>query len=51
MYHIYSKYWNRQALANSVGPDQTPQNAVSDQGLYGLPLSPAGVSKMDLFKF
>ena len=28
----------RQTLANSVDPDQTPQNAVSDQGLHYLPL-------------
>ena len=30
-YHIYSKCWDRQALANSADPDQTPQNAASDQ--------------------
>ena len=29
--------WDRQALANSVDPDQMPQNAASDQGLHCLP--------------
>ena len=24
-------YWDRQALANSVDPDQMPQNVASDQ--------------------
>ena len=28
------KYWDRQALANSVDPDQLPQNAASDQALH-----------------
>ena len=32
------KYWDRQAWANCVDPDQMPQNAVSDQGLHCLPL-------------
>ena len=32
-YRIYPKYSDRQACANSVDPDQTPQNAASDQGL------------------
>ena len=32
------KYWDRQAWTNSVDPDQTPQNAASDQGLHCLPL-------------
>ena len=31
-------YWDRQACANSVDPDQTPQNAASDLGLHCLPL-------------
>ena len=31
-------FWDRQAWANSVYPDQTLQNAVSDQGLHCLPL-------------
>ena len=26
------KYWDRQAWANSVDPDQMPQNVASDQG-------------------
>ena len=30
-------YSDRQTLANGVDPDQTPQIAVSDQGLRGLP--------------
>ena len=32
------KYWDRQAWANSVDPDQMPQNVASDQGLQCLPL-------------
>ena len=31
------KYWDRRAFANSVDPDQMPQNAASDQGLHCLP--------------
>ena len=34
----YPKCSDRQARANSVDPDQTPQNAASDQGLHCLPL-------------
>ena len=30
-------YFDRQAWANSVDPDQMPQNVASDQGLYCLP--------------
>ena len=30
---------DRQAIANSVDPDQTPQNAASDQGLRLFPLT------------
>ena len=37
-YRTYSTYSVRQAWANSVDPDQTPQNAASDQGLHCLPL-------------
>ena len=33
------KYFDRQAWANSVDPDQTPQNAASDQGLRCLSLN------------
>ena len=36
--HIYSMYWDRQARANSVDPDQMPQNVASDQSLHCLPL-------------
>ena len=36
-YHNYSKYWGRQAYSISVDPDQTLQNAASDQGLQCLP--------------
>ena len=32
MYSSYSRYSDRQAWANIVDPDQTPQNAASDQG-------------------
>ena len=32
-------YWDKQACANNVDPDQTPQNAASDQGLHCLQLS------------
>ena len=34
----YFTYSERQAWANSVDPDQAPQNAASDQGLHCLPL-------------
>ena len=30
-------YWYRYAFANGADPDQTPQNAASDQGLHCLP--------------
>ena len=45
-----------QALANSVEPDQMPQNMMSNQGLHCLPLiqqflNPSTGSKKDLFKF
>ena len=35
-YRTYTQNSNRQAWANSVDPDQTPQNAASDQGLHFL---------------
>ena len=38
-YRSYSTYSDRQAWVNSVDPDQTPQNAASDQGLHFLPLT------------
>ena len=37
-YFLYSTYSKRQAIANSVDPDQTPQNAASDQVYTVLPL-------------
>ena len=37
-YRSDPKYWDRQAWANCVDLDQTPQNAASDQGLHCLPL-------------
>ena len=49
-------YSDRQAWANSVDPDETPQNAASHQNLHCLPLiqqfldTPSG-SKLYLFKF
>ena len=36
VYRIYPKYWNKQIPANSADPDQTSQNAVSDQDLHCL---------------
>ena len=38
LYHIYLKYSDRQAWANSVDSDQTPQYAASDLGLRYLQL-------------
>ena len=38
MYCNNPKYWDGQAWANSVDPDQMLQNAASDQGLHCLPL-------------
>ena len=37
LYLIYPKYWEKQASANTAGPDQIPQNALPDQ-VYCLPL-------------
>ena len=37
-YHNNPKYWDRQALANSMEPNQMLQNVVSDQSLHCLPL-------------
>ena len=31
------KYWDRQAFANSVEPNQMQQNVASNQGLHCLP--------------
>ena len=36
--HKNPKYWDWQAWANSVDPDQMPQNAASGQGLHCLQL-------------
>ena len=36
--HIYHMYLDGQARANSVNPDEMPQNAASPQGLHCLPL-------------
>ena len=51
----FSKYWNRQALSNSVDIDQTSQTMAFDQGLYCLPLTQQFLgtsigSGSDLFK-
>ena len=35
----FSTYSDIQARANMLDPDQTPQNAASDQGLHCLPLT------------
>ena len=47
---------DRQAWANSVDPDEMPQDAASHQGLHCLPLiqqflDTTVVSKLYLFKF
>ena len=54
-YHVYPNYSDRQAYANSVDPDQTPQNAATEQGLHCLPLNKEitthqYIVKMHLFK-
>ena len=41
LFTIVTKYWDRQALANNVDPDQMPLEAASDQGLHCLPLQQA----------
>ena len=38
IYRIYHKYSDRQAWANSIEPDEMPQNAASHLGLHWLPL-------------
>ena len=53
-YRNNPKYWNRQAWANSVDPDQMPHSAASDLGLHCLPLiqetfKHINRSKMDIF--
>ena len=37
LYRNNPTYWDRQARANSVDPDQMLQKLASDQGLYSLP--------------
>ena len=54
--HIYHKYSNRQAWANSVDPDEMQQKAASHQGLPCLPLIQQFLdtttgSKLNLLKF
>ena len=55
--HIYPEYLDKQAFANSVDPDQMPQNVVSDLGhiichLFGSILySQSAGNKIDLFNF
>ena len=34
VYPIYPRYWNRQAQANCVDPDQMPHFAASDLGWH-----------------
>ena len=38
VYRIYHMYSDRQAWANSIDPDETPQNAASHLGLHSLTL-------------
>ena len=38
MYHINCMFWDRYSGANSVDPDETPQNEASHQGLHCLSL-------------
>ena len=51
---INHKYLDKQVWANSVNPDQMPQNVASDQGLHCLPLvqqildTSKGDSQMDI---
>ena len=39
MYHDNPKYWNKQAWASNIDPDQMSQNVTSDQDLHYLPLT------------
>ena len=55
-YHINRIYSDRQARANSIDPDEIPQNAASHQGLHCLPqiqqlLETKFCSKLYFFKF
>ena len=38
LYRIYHMYSDRQGWANSIDPDETPQNTASHLGLHCLPL-------------
>ena len=38
VYFVYHMYSDRQALANSVDPDEMPHNVASHLGLHCLPL-------------
>ena len=55
MYTIYRKYLDRQAWANSVDPDEMPQNVASHQSLhcntYSSILDTLTGSRMNYFKF
>ena len=56
LYRISHMHSDRQACANSVDPDETPQNAASHQGLHCLPfiqqiLKTTAGSKLYLFKY
>ena len=53
--HIDPEYWNRRALKNSVYLNQTPQNAMPDQGIHWLSFLPylldiSAGGKMNLFQ-
>ena len=57
-YRIYHMYSDRQARANSIDPDETPQNTASHLGQHCLPLiqqfvdtSSGSSGKLYLFKF
>ena len=43
-HHFYPRYFDWQARANSVDPNQTPLNAASDLGLHCLPLRYPAIS-------
>ena len=56
VYRIYHMYSDRQAWANSLDPEETPQNAASRLGLHCLPLiqqflDTTSGSKLYWFKF
>ena len=46
-YHIYPEYLDRQALADSVDPDQMMQNMASDQGLNYLLLTQKSLGTLE----